>query len=301
MKVVRSRKQRNTRSNTIIGGLLVGGLFLIIYIIFRPFHPRGCGVVKIWSHRGHLDSSSPKSRDWTCDHVLKELKDHNIRHLDIDIVFHGGQSIVAHPTELSDTLGDFSPSPCSKIPLKIFLQKLKHYYGPDGFFLTMEPKSSWTQEGDFLAAPQDVVGGILDVLEEEPVSHQHCGIILQPSQLADSRVASLEYRIHQNCLISAPLKRSDTPLSESNFPPADKFGLIMPTIELFGGSDGELFLKRTQREESQVILWIVDTVDALQKALQMRGVHGVISNHPVRLQEMYEQICHGYNIRGSVG
>jgi hypothetical protein len=107
--------------------------------------------------------------------------------------------------------------------------------------------------------------------------------------------------MNQNCLISAPLKRIDAPLRDGNFPPADKFGLIMPTIELFGGSDGEVFLRRAQREESQVILWIVDTHEALRRDLQMRGVHGVISNHPVQLQEMYERICNCYNVRGSGG
>lgn len=257
--------------------------------------------MQIWSHRGHLDSSSPKSREWTCDHVLLELHKHGIHHFDIDVLFYEGQSIVAHPTEMGDSLGDFSPSPCSKIPLKIFLQKLKVYYGVNGFFLTMEPKSAWTEAGDFLASPQDVMGGILDVLEQEPVPQHHCGIILQPGQLADSRVAPLEYRINQHCLMSAPLKRSDTPLSESNFPSAAKFRLIMPTIELFGRSDGDWFLKETQRDESQVILWIIDTYGALQRSLQLRGVHGVITNRPIQLQGMYEELCHGYNVRGAVG
>lgn len=256
-------------------------------------------MVRIWSHRGHLDSSAPESRDWTCDHVLATLQESGIRHFDIDILLFEGESVVAHPSEMSNDLGNFSPSPCSKIPLKSFIQKLKQYYGPNGFFVTMEPKSAWMEEAEFLSPPQDVVSGILKVLEEEPIPHQHCGIILQSWQLKDTRVAPLEYRINQHCVVSVPLKRNDAPLSEANFPAVSK--LIMPTLELFGGAaDGDWFLRECQRHSSHVILWIVDTMESLQRSLRLKGVHGVISNHPVRLKRMYEDICNGYNVRGSV-
>ena len=300
-KTMRSLKYRTLRRNTVTSALLVSAFSIIYFLQASSRRPRGCNVVQIWSHRGHLDSSSPESRNWTCDHVLMELQTNGIRHFDVDVLYYQGQSIVAHPTEMGATLGDFSPSPCSKLPLKTFIQKLKHYYGPEDFFITIEPKSAWTEEGDFLANPQDVVSGILDVLEEEPIPHQHCGIILQPWQLRDSRVAPLEYRINQHCLISVPLKRNDAPLSEDNFPADNNVKLIMPTIELFGNSDGDWFLKKSQRHGLQVVLWIVDTVDALRKSLHMRGVHGVISNHPLRLKRMYEEICHGgYTVRGAV-
>jgi hypothetical protein len=87
----------------------------------------------------------PENRDWTCDHVLKELQANGIRHFDVDVLFYNGQSLVAHPTEMGHNLGDFSPSPCSKIPLVMLIQKLKSFYGPQGFFLTLEPKSDWEQ------------------------------------------------------------------------------------------------------------------------------------------------------------
>jgi hypothetical protein len=61
----------------------------------------------------------------------------------------------------------------------MFIQKLKRYYGPEQFYLTMEPKAAWTEEGDFLAPPDDVIQGILDVLDEETIPNLHCGFILQ--------------------------------------------------------------------------------------------------------------------------
>jgi hypothetical protein len=130
-----------------------------------------------------------------------------------------------------------------------------------------------------LAPPSDVVSGILDVLEDEPIPNQHCGVILQPWQLQDNQVAPLEYRIHQHCLIATPLRLSDAPFSEQNFP-ADSFQLSMPTIELFGNADGDWFLDKAQRHRLPVVLWVVDTLEAMRKSLHMRGVHGVISNNP---------------------
>jgi hypothetical protein len=250
--------------------------------------PRGCNVVRIWSHRGHLDASAPERRDWTCDHVLMELVANDISHLDVDLIYYKGESLVAHPTEMGDNLGDFSLSPCSKLPLKMFIQKLKRYYGPEQFYLTMEPKAAWTEEGDFLAPPEDVIQGILDVLDEEPIPNLHCGIILQAGQLQDSRVSPLEHRINQHCAIVLPLKRSDALLV-----PTDKYRLIMPTVELFGNADGDRFLKKSEQQGLPVVLWIVDTLSILRKALLMRGVQGVISNHPVRLKQMYKEICGG--------
>lgn len=289
------------RNKAVATAFLVALLFMF-YKLSRSnpgMRPRGCGVVQIWSHRGHLDSSAPDNRDWTCDHVLKELQRNGIRHLDVDVLFYNGQSVVAHPTEFANNLGNFSPSPCSKIPLAMFIQKLKRYYGLQGFFLTMEPKSDWSnvRESDFLASPSDVVSGILNVLHEEPIPNQHCGIILQPWQLQDNRVAPLEYRIHQHCLIAAPLRLSDAPLSEQNFP-ADVFQLSMPTIELFGNADGDWFLEKARSHNLPVVLWVVDTGEAMRKSLEMRGVHGVISNHPIRLKQLYSEICHGkYAVR----
>lgn len=261
--------------------------------------PRGCNVVRIWSHRGHLDASAPESRDWTCDQVLMKLVANDIRHLDVDLLYYKGESVVAHPTEMGDDLGDFSPSPCSKLPLKMFIQKLKKYYGPEQFYLTMEPKAAWTEEGDFLAPPEDVIQGIINVLDEEPIANLHCGIILQAGQLQDSRVSTLEYHINQHCSIVLPLKQSDAPL-DANIFPTDKYRLIMPTVELFGNANGDRFLKKSEQQGLPIVLWIVDTLSTLRKALLMRGVQGVISNHPVRLKRMYEEICGGkYTIQNT--
>jgi hypothetical protein len=305
-KYVRSQRTGwDLRHNTLLATFLLLVFLLLFYRYFlseAALRPKGCNVVQIWSHRGHLDSSAPENRKWTCDHVLKELQTNGIRHFDVDVLFYNGQSMVAHPTEMGNSLGDFSPSPCSKLPLAILIQKLKSYYGPEGFFLTIEPKSEWSnvRENGFLAPPSDVVSGILDVLEENPIPNQQCGIILQPWQLQDSRVAPLEYRIHKHCLIATPLRLSDAPLSEMNFP-ADIFKLSMPTIELFGNADGDWFLKEAQRHRLPVVLWVVDTADAMRTSLQMRGVHGIISNNPIRLKHMYEKICGGeYAVRGAM-
>ena len=290
-------KKSKTKTKPFTKALLLVTVLFILGSYFRYAAssrlPRGCNVVRIWSHRGHLDASAPESRDWTCDHVLMELVANDIRHLDVDLIYYKGESLVAHPTEMGNNLGDFSPSPCSKLPLKMFIQKLKRYYGPEQFYLTMEPKAAWTEEGDFLAPPDDVIQGILDVLDEEPIPNLHCGIILQAGQLQDSRVSPLEHRINQHCIIVLPLKRSDAPLGAANSSPTDKYRLIMPTVELFGNADGDRFLKKSEQQGLPVVLWIVDTLSILRKALLMRGVQGVISNHPVRLKQMYEEICGG--------
>ena len=230
-----------------------------------------------------------------------ELEANTIRHFDIDVLYYNGQMMVAHPTEMGDNLGEFSPSPCSKMPLKMLIQQVKKYYGPDRFFITIEPKASWTEEGDFLASPEDVVNGILNVLDEEPIPNLNCGIILQTWQLQDIRVSPLEYRIHQHCSISLPLKHNDAPLSDYHFP-TDKFRLVMPSIELFGNADGNRFLIKSEQKGLRIVLWIVDTFSSLHMALHMQGVHGVISNNPVRLKDMYEQICHGkYTVPDTLG
>ena len=166
----------------------------------------------------------------------------------------------------------------------------------------MEPKAAWVGEGIFLAPPEDVVEGILKVLEEEPIPNLQCGIILQGWQLQDRRVSPLEYRIKQHCRIALPLRRGDAPLSEINLPADKDVKLIMPSVELFGNADGDRFLKMSKHQGLTIVLWVVDTFSILRKVLFMRGVHGVISNNPVRLKRMYEQICHDkYTVRDTLG
>lgn len=296
------RRRLRSRVDLVTGALLLLALTFVLCFQRYAARPRGCNVVEIWSHRGHLDASAPDMRDLTCDRVLMELEANGIRHLDVDVLYHEGQSVVAHPSEMGDSLGEISPSPCSKIPLKEFIQKLKRYYGPGRFFLTMEPKSAWVGEGDFLAPPEDVVKGILKVLEEEPIPNLQCGIILQAWQLQDRRVSPLEYRIKQHCRIALPLKRGDAPLSEINLPANKDVRLIMPSVELFGNADADKFLKKSKQQGLTNVLWVVDTFSTLRKILLMRGVHGVISNNPVRLKRMYEQICRGkYSVRDALG
>lgn len=296
------RNQSRYRVDFITGALLLFALSVLLCFQRYAAQPRGCNVVEIWSHRGHLDASDPDIRDWTCDRVLMELKANGIRHLDIDVLYHEGQSVVAHPSEMGDNLGELSRSPCSKVPLKTFFQKLKRCYGPGRFFVTIEPKAAWMGEGDFLAPPEDAVKGILEVLEEVPIPNLHCGIILQGWQLQDRRVSPLEYRIKQHCRIALPLKQSDAPLSEIVLPANKELRLIMPSVELFGNADGDRFLKKSKQQGLTIVLWIVDTFSTMREILLMRGVHGVISNNPVRLKRMYEQICHGkYTVRDTLG
>jgi hypothetical protein len=133
-----------------------------------------------------------------------------------------------------------------KIATQNVYSKAEEILRPELFYLTMEPKAAWTEQGDFLAPPEDVIQGILDVLDNEPIPNLHCGIILQAGQLQDSRVSFLEYCINQHCIIVLPLKRSDAPLGANNFP-TDKYRLIMPTVELFGNADGDRFLKKSEQ------------------------------------------------------
>ena len=247
-------------------------------------------MVQIWSHRGHLDSSDLNSLTWTCDHVLEELHANGIRHFDIDVINIGGQSIVAHPTEMSDNIRTFSPSPCSKLPLREFIQKLKRVYQTSNFFITIEPKAAWMGNGDFLEPPEDVVSAMLVDLELEPIPNRHCGIILQGWQLRDNRIAPLLHHITQLCQISLPLKQSDAPLRPESIP-WESVEMVMPWIGLFGNADGDRFLLSCETMGVAVTLWIVDTFSELREALHMNGVQGVISNNPVRLKSMYEEIC----------
>ena len=204
---------------------------------------RGCSRVQIWSHRAHLDSSSSQSQNWTCDYVLNELHSHGIRHLDVDVVFHEGQAMVAHPTEMishekkqEDTYR-MPKSPCSKLSLTSFLTKLANQYGPKEFFLTMEPKAAWNGDGgDFLASPESVVSGIINVLDQNPIPQRNCGIIFQSFQWKEVQrdMPHLIPRMQHHCELSAPLKKSDAPLTLAKYP-TNEFRLLMPTIELFGG------------------------------------------------------------------
>lgn len=284
------RHQRQTRHcATIILVLVV--LFSINHVIKEQSNkPIGCGVVQIWSHRGHLDSYSSESATWTCDHVLASLHENGITHIDVDVIYHDGVALVAHPAEMQEQLGSFSPSPCSKLPLGDFIVLLNKHYGNDGYLLTMEPKSAWKDAGDFLAAPQDVIASILDAIDEHPISKDRCGIILDTWQADDPRVNRLLKRIEEHCQLVTPLRRSDAPLEADDVPPA-KFSIIMPTIELFGGEDGKWWLKQAQQNKAKVVVWVVDSLAVLQKALQLKGVHGVISNHPVVLKKMYDEVC----------
>jgi hypothetical protein len=230
-----------------------------------------------------------------------ELQKEGIRHFDVDLLWYDDESIVAHPMEMGGDLlsSSFKPSPCSRLLLKTFIQKLKLYYPQDEFFITMEPKSSWTEkEGDFLSPPDQVVGGILDVLDQEPIPHHHCGIILQPWQLEDIRIAPLRDRIKQHCLVTIPMRRDVGPLTENYLP--DDYELIMPTIELFGDADGEWFLRESQKRGLDVVLWVIDTIASLRASLRMQGVHGAVSNHPIRLKRIYEQLCGSYNVKITV-
>lgn len=284
------RHQRLTR-HTVSIILVVGVLFAVNQLLIQESNrPFGCDIIQIWSHRGHLDSSAPERTTWTCDHVLTTLFDNGITRFDVDLIYHDGVSIVAHPTEMKEQLENFSPSPCSKLPLVDFITLLNKHFGETGYFVTMEPKSAWKEEGDFLAAPQDVITGILDVLEEHPIADKNCGIILDLWQAQDPRVNLLLDRIEDHCQLVTPLRKSQAPLEADDVPPSS-FSIIMPTIELFGGQDGKWWLKQAHSNKAQVVVWVVDTMATLRKALHLKGLNGVISNNPVKLKKMYDDIC----------
>jgi hypothetical protein len=229
--------------------------------------------VQIWSHRGHLDAAGANTADSShpsCDNVLHQLEATGIRHFDVDFLFVNGTSIVAHQTEMLENLGDFSTSPCSKIPLKEFLQKLKQTYGDDSFFLTMEPKSAWKDEParDFLAPPEAVVGGILNVLEEESIAANLCGIILEESQWKDPGIAALENRMQKlvpNDGTVASYSRKFALLHENQVPSHDRCQILMPTSgTLSWATRGESsFLQESTKRGLKNILWVVDIVPTI--------------------------------------
>jgi len=255
----------------------------------------GCGRVKIWSHRGHLNSYDESSNEWTCDHVLETLAKNDINHIDIDILVHEGQTLVAHPTEMGDDLGDFTPSPCSRLLLSDFLALMEELYGGDGknnFYITMEPKSAWKDDGPFLSQPQLVLSGVLDVIEaNNKLMDGKCGVILDLYQYEDYRVRSILRRLERHCDFVVPFRRSQAPLVEQDvrdLPSA--FRLTMPTIELFGATE---FLSGTMKRDMQVVTWIIDSVSDLRRALKQSppGITGLVSNRPVEIKKMYQEEC----------
>lgn len=281
------------RSN---GKCLILLIFLggFVYWLQWQESPSGCGRVRLWSHRGHVDATRSNQDSLTCRQALEKLSANDIRHFDIDVLLHNSVIFVAHPTEMSGTAD--SPAPCSKIPLEEFIDTLKETHAKGGFYFTMEPKSAWIEEGPYLQAPQLVIGNILDVLNKHPVPNRSCALILESGQAADSRIQDLVDRVGQNhCQLARSFRRNAAPLRQENVPSETRddyyYALTMPTIELFGGTDGYRFLQTSVQEGLQTILWVIDTRVSLRKTLQLDGVHGAITNRPLAMKALYQSIC----------
>jgi hypothetical protein len=207
----------------------------------------------------------------------------------MDVVYDDGQAIVAHPTELRDNLGNFVPSPCSRITLKYLLQRLDEIHGPNGYFITIEPKAAWHLEDRslLLAPPKLVMKSILDALEESNlISPSQCGIILEEWQL-DMEQFEMS-RIWNLCRQTAlPFKKTSALKPPS---PEHNYRLSMPAMELFQEQTA-MFMNLSTQLGVQNVVWIVDDKAKLRSALESPNVHGIISNRPVAMRKYMREIC----------
>jgi hypothetical protein len=149
-------------------------------------------------------------------------------------MYEDGQAIVAHPTELQDNnnLGNFVPSPCSRITLSYFIQRLDEIHGPNGYFISIEPKAAWhlDERSLILAPPKLVIKSILDALDESNlISPKQCGMILEEWQL-DSEQFEMS-RLRRLCRQTAlPFKKTSALKQPS---PEHSYRLSMPSLDFF--------------------------------------------------------------------
>lgn len=269
--------------------LLLLSVIAAVALIHERVRPVGCGRISIWSHRGHSNAEPGVVKRQRCQATMQELQKNGIHHFDVDVVMDHGIAMVAHPTEMTGT--NDTPSPCAQVSFHHFVLMMKQVYGPTGFYFTVEPKASWRDEGRYLEEPQIVLEGILSVLEESPVQDKNCAIILEPTQASDSRIEHLLDRAQESCGLAQSFKRNAAPLGVQDVP-SDDYQISMPALELFGGFDGDSFLTLSGRKPNlKTVVWMVETRDQLMKAMTIGGVDGVVSNHPIQVKEMYEEIC----------
>lgn len=91
-------------------------------------------------------------------------------------------------------------------------------------------------------------------------------------------------------MTAGSFRRDVTFLDQEHVLVHDRYKILQPSIEHFRGPVKESsFLQKSDRRGLKNILWVVDTTYDLRNALQLHGVHGVMSNHPIRLRRMTEK------------
>lgn len=253
-------------------------------------HLQGCGTTRIWSHRGHFDSATPKK---SCAFSLNKIAKANIRHYDIDVMLIDGVATVAHPADYSKDLGALA-SPCSRLSLAKLLHRLEDVYGRDYFFLTIEPKVAWTPDkaSDLLLDPELVMTEILNVLElENTLDPDNCGMIIEPKYYAN--YPTVTKRLPSICRQTATPYRYGpdfASLDQQVLPTTSTHKILMPNIEHFAGFRNTEFLHNSN-DNMHVVTWLIDTKEQLQSALELPHIDGVISNYPLDMARYYKELC----------
>lgn len=287
--------------------LLGGRVYVYVFVLFfsaicvlrfqRARTLPGCGTVQVWSHRAVVDTPTPVS---TCEETVVALAAAGVSHFDVDVIVHNHRTLVAHPRDMQP--GAAAASPCTTEPLGKLVGLLRKHFGEGKFYLSMEPKSAWEEEAPFLSGPEVVMHGILRVVEAHAdVLAGNCGIILEPSQADDARIADMNWRLSAACEMILPYRRHQAPLPVPKVRElSEKYGMIMPTIELFESSVDDpsekasgSFLQAALRHHMKVATWVVDSAADLRTALQQfpPGIQGIISNRPLYIAEQVKRMC----------
>lgn len=236
----------------------------------------------------------------TCEESVRLLAAAGVSHFDVDVIVHKARVIVSHPADMNP--GASGRSPCTGLPLAALVGLLQKHFGAGKFYLSMEPKSAWKTQGPFLAAPEVVMRGVLDVVAaHSDALVGSCGIVLDPWQADDSRVVDIRKRLTEICSMILPYRRNQAPLPEFEVPSLSaRYKMVMPTIELFDPAVGDpdkkvrsSFLRATLGSGMKVTAWVVDNRIDLRTALQQfpPGVDGVVTNRPLQMTEEYKRIC----------
>lgn len=263
---------------------------------------------KLFSHRSYFDNTQEQQP--SCHDSLLQLKTMGVNHIDLDLILaersesevnsssnpHRHKLVVAHPMEFKHESNYFSP--CANFDLDEFVQTLKQVYGPENFFLSMEPKAAWghtQKELDDVAlanSPAEILELLVLKIRELEL-REKCAVIL-PNMEERHRVGLEEYHdiqkerslikvITTHCEIYRGIRLSeDAP--EKMGEDIDK---IMPTIEFHPNHPHNTDGKSIQDESllRKSIFWVVDNEADLTLAAELKPF-GIVSNTPKNIVDI---------------
>ena len=266
------------------------------------------GSLAIMSHRAVLDVPGATAvgqggqRPGTCAAVMRGLRDVDVHSLDVDVV-HAGEAglLVGHPSEVQAMGRAGRPMhPCSGVPLQRFVEDAMDTFGAADLFVSIEPKVAWDRSDnrasdgveELVAPPEIVLLALLDVLEDVGLQRSQCGIILSEQQASDERVVPLVERMASTCVLIAPFRAREGPLSLAMLPTSAGFGGVMPAIELLQDQAGRAFIRAAHEKGLGVISWIADDAATLYSAAQL-GSDAIVTNRPARMVSalLAEGVC----------